>query len=115
MMFSEAVGLKVTLKLVLCPAAKVVGVVSPLVAKSFALTLTWEMTALEFPVFVIVTLWELALPTLIPVKLRLAGFAESVAVAAVPLPLRATAVGEPGALLAMFTVPVRFPAVVGAN
>lgn len=53
--FSEAVGLKVTLRLVLCPAANVVGVVSPLAAKSFALTLTWERVALEFPVFVIVT------------------------------------------------------------
>jgi hypothetical protein len=38
--FSEAVGLKVTFMGVLCPAAKVIGVVSPLVVKSLALTLT---------------------------------------------------------------------------
>ena len=114
-MFSEVVGLKVTFRVLLCPGAKVIGGVSPLVAKSFAPTLTWEMTALEFPVFVIVTVWELELPTLIPAKLKLVGFAESVTVAAVPVPLRATAVGELGALLAMFTVPVRLPAVVGAN
>ena len=37
---SEAEGLKVTVRVALCPAAKVVEVVSPLVVKSFALTLT---------------------------------------------------------------------------
>jgi hypothetical protein len=52
---------------------------------------------------------------LILVKLKLAGLAESVKVAAMPVPLRVTAVGELGALLVMLTLPVKLPAVVGAN
>ena len=67
------------------------------------------------PVFVIVTGWELELPTLILPKDRLDGLVASVTTAAVPVPLSATVVGELGALLVMLTVPVRLPAVVGAN
>jgi hypothetical protein len=50
-----------------------------------------------------------------PVKLKLVGLAESVTVAAAPVPLRATALGEFGALLVMLTLPAKLPAVVGAN
>jgi hypothetical protein len=50
-----------------------------------------------------------------PGKLKLAGVAESDGVAAVPVPLSGTAVGEFGALLVILTLPVRLPAVVGAN
>jgi hypothetical protein len=73
------------------------------------------MVALVFPLFVMVTFWELEAPTLIPVKLKLVVLAESETVAAVPVPLRATTLGELGALLVMLTPPVRLPAVVGAN
>lgn len=113
--FSDAVGLNVTLIVALCPAPKASPDAIPLAAKSFALTVTWEIVTLVFPLFVMVTFWELELPTLIPVKLKLVGLAVSVTVAAVPVPLKATAVGEPGALLVMLTLPVRLPAVVGAN
>lgn len=41
--------------------------------------------------------------------------AVSVTVAAVPVPLRETEVGDPGALLVIEMPPVRVPAVVGAN
>ena len=112
---SEAVGLKETLMTALCPAAKASPDAIPVAVKSFAFTVTWEMVTLVFPLFVMVTFWELELPTLIPAKLKLVGFAVSVTVAAVPVPLRATALGEWGALLVMLTLPVRFPAVVGAN
>ena len=112
---SEAVGLKDTLITALCPAAKASPDAIPVVAKSFAFTVTWEMVTLVFPLFVTVTFWELELPTLIPVKLKLVGLAESVTVAAVPVPLKATVVGEPGALLVMLTLPLRLAAVVGAN
>jgi hypothetical protein len=40
---------------------------------------------------------------------------DSVLVAATPVPLRATVAGEFGALLAIFTVPVKLPVVVGAK
>lgn len=112
---SEAVGLNATCITALCPAPKARPFAIPLAVKSFALTVTCETVTLVFPLFVMVTFWELELPTLIPVKLRLAGLAESVTVAAVPVPLRATALGELGALLVMLTLPVRLPAVVGAN
>ena len=112
---SEAVGLKETLMTALCPAAKASPDAIPVAVKSFSFTVTCEMVKLVFPLFVMVTFWELELPTLIPVKLKLVGFAVSVTVAAVPVPLRATALGELGALLVMLTLPVKFPAVVGAN
>jgi hypothetical protein len=48
-------------------------------------------------------------------KLRLDELKESVFVDATPVPLRATVDGEFGALLTILTVPLREPAVVGAN
>ena len=87
----------------------------PVAAKSFAFTVTWEMVRLVFPLLVIVTLLEPELPTLIPVKLTLAGLAERVTEAATPVPFRATAFGELGALLEMRTLPDKLPAAVGAN
>jgi len=38
-----------------------------------------------------------------------------VCVAATPVPLKATSAGELGALLTIVTLPLAFPAVVGAN
>jgi hypothetical protein len=73
------------------------------------------MVTLEFPLFVIVTAWELELPALMLPKLRLEGLAESVTVAATPVPLRAMVLGELGALLVMLTLPVKLPAALGAN
>ena len=61
--FSDADGVKVTVIVALCPAAKVRGVVMPLVVKSFALTVTCEMVALVFPLLVMVTFCALELPT----------------------------------------------------
>jgi hypothetical protein len=73
------------------------------------------MVTLELPLLVIVTFCELELPTLMPVKLKLAGFADSVTVAAAAVPVSAMVLGEFGALLVMVMVPVAPPAVVGAN
>lgn len=112
---SEAVGLKATFSVAFCPGAKVVGVDMPLIVTSFALTLICEMVTLELPLFVSVTLLELELPALTLPKLTAVGLADMVTVAAVPVPLKATTVGELGALLAMLTLPLSAPAVVGAN
>ena len=113
--FSEAVGLNVTLITALPPAAIVVVFETPLAEKSFAFTLTWDTVRLVFPLFVKVTFCEFELPAFTLEKLTLVGFAESVTVAAVPVPLTAKTFGELGALLAILTVPLRVPAVVGAN
>jgi hypothetical protein len=114
-MFSEAVGRNAMLIGAFCPAVNVTGVVIPLTAKSFAFTEIWEMVRLVLPLLVIVTLLELEVPAFTFEKLTLAGFEESVTVAAVPAPLRDSTLGELGALLTMLTVPARLPVVVGAN
>ena len=65
--------------------------------------------------FVTTTLCEDVPPVLTFPKLRLAVLSESVCVVAMPVPLKAKTADELGALLEMLTVPVRLPAVVGAN
>jgi hypothetical protein len=87
----------------------------PLAFTSCALTLICEIVTLALPPFVSVTVLTLELPALMLPKLKLVGLAESVTVAATPVPLTATVVGELGALLAIPTLPVILPAVVGAN
>ena len=59
---------------------------------------------------------ELATPTVTFPKLALLGVIVSAgAVAAVPVPLNATDVGELEPLLVKLMLPVKFPALVGAN
>lgn len=112
---SALFGAKVTFIAALIPAPSVKGVVMPLALTSLALTAIWEIVRLEFPLFVIVTLFEPVLPAAIFPKLTLDGLADMVTEAVVPVPLRATELGELGALLAMLTFPLSEPAVVGAN
>jgi hypothetical protein len=67
------------------------------------------------PLLVRVTLWlALAVPMFWPPKAR-AVVDSATAGAATPVPLSATAWGEVGALSAMVTLAVRFPAIVGVN
>jgi hypothetical protein len=68
-----------------------------------------------FPLFNMVTLFELELPACTFVKLTLAGLADSVTDAAVPVPVRDKTLGEFGALLTRLTVPAKLPAVLGAK
>jgi len=65
------------------------------------------------PVLVIAKPCDFVWPSTTLPKLKLAG--ETLNPACVPVPLKATEVGEVTALLAMLTVPFRVPAVVGAN
>jgi len=67
------------------------------------------------PVFVIVSFFVDEVPVFTFPNAKLLPLNESVCVAATPVPVNATVVGEFGALLTMFTVPARLPAVVGAN
>ena len=89
--------------------------VTPLSLKPAPVTPTLEIVTLEFPLFVKATLSALLLPTFTLPKLRLEVLRPSNFVAATPVPLRAMARGEFGALLVRLTEPVTAPAVVGAN
>jgi hypothetical protein len=112
---SELIGLKETFIVALCPAGSTNGVVIPEVETSLAFTVNCEMVRLEFPLLVRVTLLELELPALMVPKLKLVGAAAIETDAATPIPVNATVEGEPGALLEMVTVPLKVPALVGAN
>src|SRR6266566_2760379 len=72
------------------------------------------MVMLAFPVLVIVTFPEAeVVPVVTLPKLRLVGVMLRVSVAAIPVPLRPTEVGEPGALLTIERLSDTAPAVVG--
>lgn len=113
--FSALVGPKTTFIVWLCPAPRVTGSEKPLALMSAALTVTWEMVRLEFPLFVSVILFEPEFPAFTLPKLRLVGLADKVTEAATPVPVKDTVAGEFGALLEIATDPERFPAVVGAK
>ena len=112
---SCALGLKVTIMVCVWPGVNVTGRATPLVAVSVAVTVIFETVTLVLPLLVRVTVCELELPALMLPKARLLGFADREVVLATPVPLKEIVAGEPGALLRMLTVPVRVPAVFGAN
>ena len=73
-----------------------------------------EIATLEFPVSVMTTFCAAAeFPVVTLPKLRLAGLMPKVKVAAIPVPLRLTDVGEVAALLTMEMVPETAPTVAG--
>ena len=110
-----AVGLKVTVNAKFCPEVNVTGVVAPLSEYPVPLGAIWEIWTSEFPVFVTVTFCEADPPVVTLPKARLLELKESVLVATMPVPLRATVDGEFGALLTTDTLPLADPADVGAN
>jgi hypothetical protein len=103
------------LKVVLCPAAKFIGVVRPLAVKPLPATASPETVTLELPELVRVTVLLLLLPTLTFPKLTLVGLAPSCTLTAAPLPLSGIVVGEVGALLTKARLPVALPVAVGAK
>jgi len=70
-MRAPVVGAKVTVKVVLAPAAKVSGNVGPVTLKPNPLTVVWVMFTLPVPVLVRVTVCVLVVPTLTLPKLSL--------------------------------------------
>ena len=73
-----------------------------------------EIVTFELPVFVMVALCGAEeVPVVTFPKLRLVGLIPRVRVAATPVPLRLTAVGEVGALLTMEMLPDAAPTAVG--
>lgn len=112
---SFAVGVNATVITLLCPGVSVIGVVTPLVVTSFALTVICEMVTFPVPLLIRVTLLELVTPALTLPNARLVGFAVRMTVPVTPVPLSPTVEGEFGALLVIVIVPGRLPAVVGAK
>jgi len=88
---------------------------TPLAVNATLEEFTPEIVMFEFPVFVRVTLKDLLLPALTLPKLKLVGFAPSTCVAANPVPLRAIAIGEPGAFVVSEMLPETLPEEVGAK
>ena len=74
-----------------------------------------EMLSVALPVFVSVTVWVELLPTLMLLNATGDGLTVIVACVAEPDPLRLMTSGDPGALLVIDTLPLLFPALVGAN
>ena len=109
------VGLKITPKANCCPAVNVTGVPAPLRLNPVPLSAICEIVTLEFPELVTVTLCVEEEPVFTLPNPRLELLNDSVLVAAIAVPLKASAVGELGALLTMLTVPLPVPADVGAN
>jgi hypothetical protein len=83
---------------------------TPLGLKPTPVAFTPEMVSFVFPVFVRVTASELVVPSFTFPKLKLVGFAASNALAATPVPPKATVSGELGALLISATDPDALPA-----
>jgi hypothetical protein len=111
----DAVGLKVTVKVVDCPPVSVSGVEIPLTANALPLRATCDIEMLEVPVFLSVTVWLGSLPITTLPNATLEGLALSAAPDASPVPDRVNVIGDPGALLAKLMLPLALPPAVGAN
>ena len=107
------VGLKLGAIVRVCAGESVTGVFAPFTAKPAPLATICEIVTSEFPVFVMPTfsatdpaVATLPKPMLIVVN-------ASVRTAGTPVPLKASAMGEEGALLTIETLPGTAPAVAG--
>jgi len=107
-------GSNITLNVNVCEGFRVTAP-APLSEYPAPLTVIAEICTELLPVLVIVSVKVDDTEVFTLPNARLEELNESVLVAATPVPLRATVAGEFGALLAMFTVPAKVPAAVGAN
>jgi len=109
-----SVGLNLTTKVMLWVGERVAGVPPPVIEYPCPVRFICEMLTLEFPVFVTVTVCVAELvPVVMFPKLRLVGLIPNMKVAAVPVPLSATGVGDVGASLTMEILPVASPTDTG--
>lgn len=107
------VGANETLRVADWLGVSIVLALKPLALNPAPKVVTPEMVTFEFPVFVTVTFCELLLPIFTFPKPRVVGLIASVNVAATPVPLRVTAVGDVGALLTIDRLPDTVPVTVG--
>lgn len=109
-----AVGVKVTLKVVLCPPFRVSGVLIPLKPKPVPVVLTWVTEILVVPVLVIVSDNVAVLPVFTVPKPRLVGFALS-APGVPPVPDSDTVNVGLVAVESIVRVPLALPLAVGVK
>jgi hypothetical protein len=103
----EVDGVKTVLNVAVLPAATVSGALIPEVLKPVPVAATCEIVRLALPLFETVTVCELLLPTTTLPKVAVDGVAAIFG--CVPVPLNATDMGEPGALLANEMLPLAPP------
>jgi hypothetical protein len=109
------VGVNATVKVVLWPAASVIGVVKP-VTENSAPVRVMEFTVMDSsPEFVSVTACLLVAPSDVLPKVMTEGLVVNVAVEAMAVPVRAKACGEPGTLSAKLIVPLSVAAAGGVK
>lgn len=101
-------GVNCTLNAAACPAVRVFGRASPLIANPLPETVAPVIVRSAFPLFVRVTFCELVCPTVMLLKFSAEG--EMATAGWVPVPLKEIANGEFAASLAIVNVPVTFPA-----
>lgn len=107
------VGAKRTVKVALCPAVRVLGVIKPLILNPVPVAVACEIARLAVPLLVKVMVWELFPPVATEPKVTTEGLAPICP--CTPVPDSKTAVGEPAALLTTEMLPDAGPVVVGAN
>jgi hypothetical protein len=114
--FPAEAGANRTARVAVCAGFNVAGAVTPLTLYPAPAATTLLICSAALPVFVNVIFCEALLPAATLPKLRLVGFAVNCpAGAVVPVPLSAMVNGDPVASLATKTLPLAFPAAVGAN
>jgi hypothetical protein len=106
-------GANCTLKLVLAPAASVVGIARPLIVYPVPEITAWLIVAAEVPALESVIVCVPLLPTATLPKFKVDGLA--VSDGCTPVPVAEITLGEFVALLTTETVPFTAPTTVGAN
>jgi hypothetical protein len=109
------VGSNVTVSVAVCPGVRIVPLVTPLALNPAPVVVSPEIVTLEFPVFVSVEVCDVDVFTVCVPKLKLVGFAVSVAVAATPVPVKLMVICDGVPFVVNCTDPVTAPAPVGAN
>jgi len=108
------VGLNWALRVRFCAGESVTGVLPPASKKPAPFAVICEMVTLEFPVLVIVTFWVAeVVPVVMLPKLKLVGLMPRVSVAAIPVPVKLTVLGDVGALFTIEMLPEAVPTDVG--
>lgn len=108
-----AAGENVASRVADCPGVKVKPAETPLAVYRVPETVTFDTVTLEFPAFVKVTLNTLLFPITTFPKLKLDALLVSSAVAAIPIPLKDTVLGELVMSLMTETLPDNAPATLG--
>ncbi len=108
-------GANVTINVVDCPGIRIVPPETPLALKPAPLTLTLDMSMLEFPVFVNVEPKDLLLPGVTVPKFKLAGLTPSEVLAAEPVPVTPITSGEGTPFVTNVIEPLIAEVELGAN